>query len=167
MARAKANSNAAQADLKNDDQDYTDSEEGMTAFMNIPFVEDVEAPEAVPPGLYSLRMINGELKVYNGKPVIKCRYKIVDQPGSKKLTYMLWLPYADPKKSEEEQAEEIQSASLRYKYFCEAHSLSYPLQPTDIEFEDLYELEPEAELGTKDDPTYGVQNTIIKWVNPA
>lgn len=127
-------------------------------------MDDVQDPTAVEAGEYKIRIIDfgdGVREAESGNPFIMPRFEIVGEPLAKDFNNYLGLPY------EGMDAKKLQRCLAQLKNFCIAFGITFDILNACIatnEFEELLGLEGWALLSKKDDPEYGEQNGIKKFV---
>lgn len=122
-------------------------------------VSDAVEPVAVAAGEYELRLLGGVIdKNKKGKPYFQPRFDIPSEPNSKDFTDYIGLPH------DEMSEKDLNRAKWRLKAFkaCFGIEESAKISLTD----DLPGLTGWCILGLKDDPEYGEQNTIRKYLAP-
>lgn len=129
--------------------------------------DDIQDPIAVDQGEYKIRIIDlgdGVRENSSGNPYIMPRFEVCDEPLAKDFSNYMGLP------TETADAKTLQRNLAALKNFCKAFGISFGQLNTCFEsndFNDLLGLEAWAILGKKDDPEYGPQNYIKKWVTGA
>jgi hypothetical protein len=122
-------------------------------------LSDVKEPNAVEGGEYLVRIVDITEGIdKNGHPYFQALLDIPQEPYSKLFTHFVALPYEGV---EEKRLNEIK---WRIKIFFEAFDIDYS-QP--VNYEEIKGLQAWAILSTSDDPTYGTQNSVKRFVRPA
>lgn len=129
-------------------------------------LEDGKEREAVPDGEYTLRLIDwlsdddGKIKMYDKKdcPFIMPKFEIVgceEAEYSKDLMHYLKLPNSDMKKKD------LNDARFHLNAFFTAFGIDHKQA---IDPESCIGLEADALLTIQDDPEYGEQNRVKRWI---
>jgi len=126
-------------------------------------VSDAQEPTAMEADKeYKLRIMSC---VYandkNGAPYLLPRFEVVDEPMAKDFSKFLRVPY------DEQTPKDKERARWAIKEFLKAFGKdpSQPIDPTELDGQ-LTGEEGWAILGMKEDPEYGEQNFIRKFVLP-
>jgi len=128
----------------------------MSTFLDIDTSDAVE-PTVVGPGEYRLRIIDCTYaRNKNGDPYLMPLFEIPDEPTSKPFSHYLGLPVD----SMDDKTKNTVKWRLESFQRCFGFSLK------GINISQLVGLEGWALLGVKDDPEYGEQNVIKKYIEP-
>lgn len=122
-------------------------------------VNDVEDLHIAAAGEYLLEVRSAEVKKSEktGGDYLMVWFMFKEEPGTKDISNVFMMPT-------EEDDERTKGNRLRaLKNFCKA----FEYDASDgIESDDLVGLEGYAIVGEKDDPEYGEQNNVRRWVVP-
>ena len=123
-------------------------------------VNNTPDPTAVDEGEHKIRIIEceGIKEDKNGNNYFMPRFEIPEEPTSKDFTYFIAMPNSSM------DAKEMNRTLAKLKNFGLAFGLDFSHE---ISFDDLAGLEGWALLGRKDDPEYGPQNYIKKFITGA
>jgi len=122
-------------------------------------VNEVEDLHIVPSGEYLLEIRSAEVKksVKTGGDYLMVWFQFKEEEASKDVNNVFMLPT-------DEDDERKKGSRLRaLKSFCQAFEYD---ASNGIESEDLVGLEGYAIIGEREDPEYGEQNYIRRWVAP-
>lgn len=126
--------------------------------------DEIQDPIAVESGEYKIRLIDmgdGVRENSAGNPYILPRFEVCDEPIAKDFSNYMALPVDGM------DAKALQRNLASLKNFCKAFGITFEQLYAHIQandFNDMLGLEAWAILGQKDDPEYGPQNYIKKWV---
>lgn len=127
-----------------------------TTFVNLG-LDDAKELKSVPAGEYQLRVVEATIghSDKTGGDYLKLRLEILNEPFTKDLSYFMMFPTPqdDPKKAN--------NRKLAVRNAIQACGLdtSKGFNPQDLEGATAW-----AILREEDDPEYGKQNSVKKWV---
>lgn len=123
------------------------------------YTGDAVEPIAVPAGEYKLRCLGGVVDTdKNGNPYFQPRFEVPSVPTSKDFTDFIRLPY--------EGMTEKQLNQAKWRLDAFKHCFGLKSKGKVDLTNDLPGLEGWAILGMRDDPDYGEQNNIRKYILP-
>ena len=131
---------------------------GMESFLDVD-VSDATEPVAAPAGEHKIRISGGVIdKDKNGHPYFQPRFDVPDMPEVKDFTDFIGLPYdgMDEKRAKR--------SKWRLRCFKECFGID-PSAKVNLR-DDLPGLTGWAILGLGEDPQYGEQNFIRKYIAP-
>jgi hypothetical protein len=133
--------------------------ENTGSFLDVDTSDAVE-PIAAEAGEHEIAIVGGVIdKDKNGHPYFLPRFEVVDGPPNvKDFTDFIRLPY--------EGMTEKEKARADWRLYCFKAAFGLPQTGKINLQEDALGLRGWAILGVKEDPQYGEQNTISKYVTP-
>lgn len=122
-------------------------------------LNDVQEPTAVPGDQeYKLRIIGCKMDDdKNGNPYLLPRFEVEGEPAAKEFTKFLRIPHG------ELDDKQINSAKWQLKSFSDAFEIDMAATNSP---DDLIGAEGWAILGLSEDPEYGEQNYVKKFITP-
>lgn len=131
--------------------------EGMESFLDVD-TSGAQEPVAVESGEHQLRVISGVVaKDKNNHPYFQPRFDVPAEPRAKDFTDFIRLPHS----------EMDEKALNRAKWRLESFKKCFGIEGSRIDLEqDLPGKMGWAILGVREDPEFGEQNTVRKYILP-
>lgn len=127
------------------------------SFIDISLADTPEL-SALPEGEYRVQVTDAEMSTNkSGGKYVLLRLEVPNEPTSKDFTHYLGLP------SDDDTEKQVIKRKNRIKETMEALGYDYAAQGG-IDVDALVGLEGWAHLGESQDPEYGTQNSVRKWV---
>lgn len=130
--------------------------ESAEAVIDVP-VDDAVELQSVSPGEYRLRIVDASMakSLKTGGMYLNARLEICEQPYTKDITHILMFPASD------DDAKKANNRKLALRNFYQAFGIDFS-RPVAIGV--LKGREAWAVLKEEEDPEYGMNNRVKKWV---
>ena len=129
----------------------------MSFLDNIGDLETVEELRTVQVGEYELKITSAELRSGDNGEYLVVRFDVTSDPLAKGITHTVFPP------RESDDAKQRHLRKLEMKHFCQAFDLS---TSGGLSCTEMVGKRGWAILAEKDDPEYGMQNRVRRFIVP-